>query len=81
VILLRAVLLTHAGEIDLARKVCSELVVVDEFNAGAHYLLALCAEGAGQLQNAVEEDQIAVYLDPGFAMPHLHLGPHGATLG
>jgi chemotaxis protein methyltransferase CheR len=74
VILLRAVLLTHGGELDHARKVCSELVLVDELNAGAHYLLALCAEGVREWQNAVEEDQIAVYLDPGFAMPHLHLG-------
>jgi chemotaxis protein methyltransferase CheR len=74
VILLRAVLLTHGGELEHARKVCSELVLVDEFSAGAHYLLALCAEGRSEWQNAVEEDQIAVYLDPGFAMPHLHLG-------
>jgi chemotaxis protein methyltransferase CheR len=74
VILLRAVLLTHSGDLDHARKVCAELVILDELSAGAHYLLALCAEGVGELPTAVEEDQIAVYLDPGFAMPHLHLG-------
>jgi chemotaxis protein methyltransferase CheR len=43
-------------------------------NAGAHYLLALCHEGGGDLQAAGSHDQVAAYLDPGFAMPRLHLG-------
>jgi chemotaxis protein methyltransferase CheR len=43
-------------------------------SAGAHYLLALCREGARDLKGAAEQDQIAAYLDPGFAMPRLHLG-------
>jgi chemotaxis protein methyltransferase CheR len=47
---------------------------VDELNAGAHYLLALCREGARDRTSAVYHDQVAIYLDPGFAMPHLHLG-------
>jgi chemotaxis protein methyltransferase CheR len=43
-------------------------------NAGAHYVLALCREASGDLRAAREEDEIAAYLDPTFAMPRLHLG-------
>lgn len=74
VFLLRAVLLTHSGQLALAEKVCSELLQSDELSAGAHYLLALCREGSGDRHGAVDHDQVAVYLDPGFAMPRLHLG-------
>ena len=51
-----------------------ELLQRDEMNAGAHYLTALCREGAGAPRAAAEHDQLAAYLDPGFAMPRLHLG-------
>jgi chemotaxis protein methyltransferase CheR len=37
-------------------------------------VLALCREGAGDYAGAAERDQVAVYLDPAFAMPRLHLG-------
>jgi chemotaxis protein methyltransferase CheR len=74
VLLLRAVLLTHSGQLAKAEEVCTELLAVDELDAGAHYLLALCREGAGDRRAATDHDQIAVYLDPGFAMPRLHLG-------
>jgi len=74
VILLRAVLLTHAGEIDSrARSARSSWSSMS--STPAPITSSRSAQRApGQLQNAVEEDQIAVYLDPGFAMPHLHLG-------
>jgi chemotaxis protein methyltransferase CheR len=72
--LLRAALLTHSGELDDAEAVSRELLAHDELNAGAHYLLALCDERRGNLQQAVDHDQIAVYLDHTFAMPRLHLG-------
>jgi chemotaxis protein methyltransferase CheR len=72
-LLLRAALLTQQGSAE-AELVCHELLRLDDLNAGAHYLLALCLEGRGQNQAAVEHDQIAIYLDAGFAMPHLHLG-------
>jgi chemotaxis protein methyltransferase CheR len=36
--------------------------------------LALCREGIGDRQGAVDHDQVAVYLDSAFAMPRLHLG-------
>lgn len=74
VLLLRAVLFTHSGQLASAEQTCNELLAVDELDAGAHYLLALCREGAGDRRGAVDHDQVAVYLDPGFAMPRLHLG-------
>lgn len=73
-LLLRAVLLTHSGQIEASEQVCKELLGIDDLNAGAHYLLALCREGAGDRQGAVDHDQVATYLDPAFAMPRLHLG-------
>jgi chemotaxis protein methyltransferase CheR len=74
VLLLRAVLLTQSGSLDEAVKVCADLLMLDEMNAGAHYLLAICREGLGDRQGAIDHDQVALYLDPGFAMPRLHLG-------
>jgi chemotaxis protein methyltransferase CheR len=73
-LLLKAVLLTHGGDLARAEEVCRDLLQRDEMNAGAHYLMALCREGAGAPRSAVEHDQLAAYLDPGFAMPRLHLG-------
>jgi chemotaxis protein methyltransferase CheR len=72
--LLHAVLLTHRLRLDEAEAMCQALLVNDELNAGAYYLLALCRERAGDLQRAVEHDRYAIYLDPAFAMPRLHLG-------
>lgn len=74
VLLLRAALLTQKGLLDEAFAVCEQLLARDELNAGAHYLLALCCEGRGEREGAVEHDQAAIYLDSEFAMPHLHLG-------
>jgi chemotaxis protein methyltransferase CheR len=74
VLLLRAALLTHSGRLADAEHASSLLLARDELNTGAHYLLALCRESAGDSQGALDHDQAAIYLDPGFAMPHLHLG-------
>jgi chemotaxis protein methyltransferase CheR len=74
VLLLRAALLTHSGQLNAAENVSAQLLERDELNAGAHYLLALCRESAGDRQGALDHDQAAIYLDPGFAMPRLHLG-------
>jgi chemotaxis protein methyltransferase CheR len=74
VLLLRAVLSTHRGDLADAERVCAELIAIDELSAGAHYVIALCREGTGDLMGAIEHDQIANYLDPGFAMPRLHRG-------
>jgi chemotaxis protein methyltransferase CheR len=73
-ILLRAALLTHSGQLEEAERVSAQLIRKDELNAGAHYLLALCRESAGDGTRAIEHDQTAIYLDPSFAMPRLHLG-------
>jgi chemotaxis protein methyltransferase CheR len=74
VLLLRASLLAHRGELLLAESVCSELLSVDDLSAGAHYLLALCREGRGDFASAGDHDRMAAYLDDAFAMPRLHLG-------
>ena len=74
VLLLTGVLRAHSGQLPAAEETCRRLLALDELNAGAHYVLALCREGAGDRQGAVEHDQVAVYLDPAFAMPRLHLG-------
>jgi chemotaxis protein methyltransferase CheR len=73
-LLLRAALLTHHGDLSAAETVCAQLLGQDELNTGAHYLLALCRESAGDRQRALEHYRSAIYLDPGFAMPRLHLG-------
>jgi chemotaxis protein methyltransferase CheR len=73
-LLLRAVLLTNGGRLEEAERVCTRLLAIDELNAGAHYVMALCREYADDAAGATEHDQTAVYLDANFAMPHLHLG-------
>ncbi|MGH9895295.1 MAG: CheR family methyltransferase, partial [bacterium] len=80
-LLLRAVLLTNHGKLDESEEVCRRLLALDELNAGAHYLMALCREHAGDAAGAVEQDQTAIYLDTGFAMPHLHQGLMAARSG
>ena len=72
--LLLAVLLTNRGDLLEAEKVCRNVLALDELNAGAHYLIALCREHVGDRDGAIEHDQAATYLDAAFAMPHLHLG-------
>jgi chemotaxis protein methyltransferase CheR len=74
VMLLRAALLTHGGQLVAAAETCRQLLTIDDLSAGAHYLLALCHEGVGDRPSAAEYDRIAIYLDPSFAMPYLHLG-------
>jgi chemotaxis protein methyltransferase CheR len=72
--LLLGALLTNSGQLPEAEKVCQGLLKLDELNAGAHYLIALCREHAGDRSAAIEHDHAAVYLDSVFAMPHLHIG-------
>ncbi len=74
VLLLRAALLTHSGQLSAAEIVSMQLLERDELNTGAHYLLALCRESAGDRQGALDHDRSAIYLDSAFAMPRLHLG-------
>jgi chemotaxis protein methyltransferase CheR len=74
VLLLEATLLAHSGQLVAAEDACLRLLLIDELNAGAHYLLALCREHAGHRERAREHGRVAAYLDPTFAMPRLHLG-------
>jgi chemotaxis protein methyltransferase CheR len=73
-LLVEATLLTHANRFPAAEAVCTRLLDLDELNAGAHYVLALCREAAGDVDRALHHDQVAAYLDPAFAMPHVHMG-------
>jgi chemotaxis protein methyltransferase CheR len=73
-LLLEAALLVQTGQFAMAEVTCRRLIAIDEENSGAHYLLALCREHAGDPIGAGEYDRIAAYLDPAFAMPRLHLG-------
>lgn len=74
VLLLHAVLLTHNSELSAAEDACHRLLGMDDQNAGAHYVLALCREAAGDRRAAGEQYRQASYLAPSFAMPRLHLG-------
>jgi chemotaxis protein methyltransferase CheR len=74
VLLLEATLLAHSGQLVAAEDACLRLLLIDELNAGAHYLLALCREHSGHRERAGEHNRVAAYLDPSFAMPRLHLG-------
>jgi chemotaxis protein methyltransferase CheR len=73
-LLLEATLLANSRLLPAAEETCLRLLAVDELNAAAHYVLALCRESAGDLSGSAEQDRVAAYLDPGFAMPWLHLG-------
>jgi chemotaxis protein methyltransferase CheR len=74
VLLLRAMLLVHSGDWQAAEETGQRLLALDGFHAGAHYVLALCREGAGDHAGAIDRHQRAIQLDPSFAMPRLHLG-------
>jgi chemotaxis protein methyltransferase CheR len=74
VLLLRAVLLTCSGQPSAAEGVCARLLVLDELNAGANYVMALCREHAADPGQAIRYDQTSIRLDPEFAMPRLQLG-------
>ena len=80
-VLLRAALLTHCGQLEAAESACAELLALDGMNCGAHYLRALCRERQNDTRSAIEHAQIASYLDPSFAMPHLHLGLMARRMG
>jgi chemotaxis protein methyltransferase CheR len=74
VLLLLAAILTNADDRTEAERVCQEILALDAFSAGAHYLLALCAEQAEDVEAARRHNETAATLDPAFAMPRLHLG-------
>jgi chemotaxis protein methyltransferase CheR len=73
-VMLRAVVLTHAGRFADARAACTELLAVDGASSGANYLLALCCDSTGDTDGAAQLATRAAELDPSFAMPRVHLG-------
>jgi chemotaxis protein methyltransferase CheR len=81
VLLVQAMLLAHSGKTADAEKVCERLLTIDEMSASAHHVLALCRESGADITKAMEHDRIAAYLDPTFAMPHLHMGLMGRRTG
>jgi chemotaxis protein methyltransferase CheR len=74
VLLVKAVLLAQDGHPAAAEETCRLLLQLDGLNAGAHYVLALCRDHAGEIKRAIEHDRLAAHLDPAFAMPRLHCG-------
>jgi chemotaxis protein methyltransferase CheR len=80
-LLLRAVLLTLAGDPREAERTCARILELDELRAEAHYVMALCREHAGDRAGAADHDRYALYLDPTFSMPRLHLGLVAARAG
>jgi chemotaxis protein methyltransferase CheR len=72
--LLRGVLLAQCGRLDGADAECRRLLAGNGLDAGAHYLLAVCREAAGDRPAAEFHAHMAAYLDPSFAMPRLRLG-------
>lgn len=80
-LLLQAVLQLQTGDVGEAERTGQALLRVDDLNAGAHYVLALCCEARGNESAAAEHDRIACHLDPSFAMPLLHLGQLATRIG
>jgi len=79
VVLLHAMLRVHAGQLDAAEALCRRLLDADADApppcvAGAHHVLSLRCEAAGDRRSAAVHGQTAVRADPTFAMPRLHLG-------
>jgi chemotaxis protein methyltransferase CheR len=72
-VLLRALVFAHTGRLVHAEVACRELLAGGEL-AGAHYVLALCRESAGDPDGAAHHAQRAGALAPSFAMARLHLG-------
>jgi chemotaxis protein methyltransferase CheR len=72
--LLRAAILCQLGDRAASEAACREVLARDPVNADAHYLLATLREAAGDADAAVAHNRQAGYLDPLFAMPHLHAG-------
>lgn len=73
-LLMRGLALLNIGRAKDAEGVCRRALALDEFSAGAQYLLALYYEQAGETRMALKSYEAASYLDAGFALPHLRIG-------
>jgi len=72
--LLEAVLLVCTGRFVEAERVCEGLLGSNTHSAGAHYVIAICREHAGDKSGALDHCRTSAYLDASFAMPHLQIG-------
>lgn len=72
--ILTAIIHINKGELKEAEEICKSILVNDELNAGAHYIVALCCENSGREAESIHHNQASLYLDSNFAMPRLHLG-------
>ena len=74
VLLWRALTAAQLGRYEAARDHAEQLLVLDDLDAGARFVLGLCAEQVGTLDEAATHYEAAGYLESDFALPHLHLG-------
>ena len=73
-LLVKGILLLHAGRTDQAQAICREILAGDNLNPSAQYLSGLCLEQKGNALEALDSYRAAAYLDPEFAMPRYRLG-------
>ncbi|MBX3215123.1 MAG: hypothetical protein KF850_24015 [Labilithrix sp.] len=71
---LRAVAHLGVGDVDAAESDCARLLAAREGSVEAHVVLALVAEHRGDRSKAIAHHRAALYLEPDFALSHLHLG-------
>jgi chemotaxis protein methyltransferase CheR len=80
-LLVRAAIMTHSGQVILAERACQALLATGRRSAAAHYLLGLLDERRGHDIRSLEHVQAASDLDSSFAMPLLHLGLRAVRSG
>lgn len=84
--LLRASILANLGSFAGVEAACGRVLEQDPRCAAAYYLIGLCHEHRGHVEEAALHHRRAVEVDPAFSMSHLRLGvlarkrgdPHGA---
>lgn len=72
--LLRASILANMGSFDAAEAACGRVLELDARCAAAHYLIGLCQEHSGHVEEAALHHRRAIEVDPAFSMSHLRLG-------
>lgn len=62
------------GQLDTALAWCNRSLALDSLNLRAHYLYAMIQQARGEIEEAIQALQRALYLHPTFIMAHLGLG-------
>jgi chemotaxis protein methyltransferase CheR len=73
-LLLKGVLFAHRGDYGQASRIGTHLLAIDESDADAYHLLALCRDAQGDRRGALYCEWRAVAIDPDFALARMHLG-------